>query len=70
LSTILPSTTFQKSMYRISTRLPVGATPMNSPECVASCRPKAAAHSPMKSRASSTQTLSENAAWKGRCQLS
>lgn len=43
---------------------------MNGPERVASWRPKAAAHSPMKSRASSMQTLSENAAWNGRCQLS
>ena len=47
-----------------------GRDPMKSPEWVASCRPKAAAHSPMKSRASSMQTLSENAAWNGRCQLS
>lgn len=31
-STILPSLTLRKSMSRISTRLPVGGIPMNSPE--------------------------------------
>ena len=51
-------------------RLPVGAMPMKVPECVASCRPKAAIHSPCTMRASSMHTLSENAAWNGRCQLS
>ena len=43
---------------------------MNSPLCTACWAPKQAAHSPMYRRASSIATLSENAAWKGRCQLS
>ena len=46
-STILPSCTFQKSMYRISTFRPDGGRPMNSPLCTACWAPKQAAHSPM-----------------------